>query len=171
MEESLRSIDGLSGVVLHSCFQMTNLLRTAPLIKQAGINAGAVQADLPMPMVDTRDVAAAAAGYLTTPHFTGWQVRDLLGPREYTHREATAILGAAIGRPNLPYVEWPYDVYRQNLLKAGFSASAADTLVQTWVVVNDGPGNTYPARSAHNTTPTTLEAFARETFAPDFSAA
>lgn len=165
LEEALQAIDGLSVVALRSCFHITNLFATIPLIKQAGINAGAVHADLPMPMIAQRDIAAVAAEYLLAPSFSGYQVRDLLGAREYTHREATAILGASIGRPDLPYIELSYEEYGKNLLEIGFSASMADTLAQTWRAVNEGLGNTIPSRrNASNTTPTTLEAVARDTF-------
>ncbi len=170
LEEALRSIDGLSVVALRSCFQMKNHLSTIPLIKRAGINAGALRADLPIPMIASRDIAAVAAEYLLAPSFSGYQVRDLLGAREYTHREATAILGAAIGRPDLPYLESSYEEYRKNLLGMGFSASGADTLVQLFKAVNEGPANTYPSRNASNTTPTTLEEFARDTFVPAYQA-
>jgi len=37
-------------------------------------------------------LTAFAAEYLLAPDVSGYQVRDLLGPRAYTHREATAIL-------------------------------------------------------------------------------
>jgi hypothetical protein len=170
MEESFRSIDGISVVALRSCFHMTNFLRAIPLIKQAGINVGAIHADLPMPMIAARDIAAVAAEYLMVPSFSGHQVRDLLGARSYTQREATLILGAAIGRPELPYIASSYEQYRKNLLEVGFSESSADTLVQTWVAVNDGPGNPSLPRNASNTTPTTLEEFARDTFAPAYQA-
>jgi hypothetical protein len=45
-----------------------------------------------------------------------------------------------------------------------------DPLVQTWVAVNEGPGSTYPLRNASNTTPTTLDEFARDTFIPTYQA-
>ncbi len=170
LEEALRSLDGLAVVALRSCFHMTNHLRTIPLIKRAGINAGAVHADLPLPMIAARDIAAVAATYLLEPNFNGYQVRDLLGARAYTHREATAILGAAIGRPDLPYVESSYEEYRKNLVGMGFSASAAETLVRTWRAVNEGPGNPSPSWDAATTTPTTLEEFARDTFVPAYQA-
>jgi len=170
LEEALRSIDGLAVVALRSCFHMTNHLRTIPLIKKAGINAGAIHADLPLPMIAARDIAAVAADYLMAPTFSGYQVRDLLGARAYTHREATAILGAAIGRLDLPYSESSYEEYRTTLLGMGFSASAAETLVQTWIAVNEGPGSPSPPRNAANTTPTTLEEFARDTFVPAYQA-
>lgn len=170
LEESLQSIDGLSVVALRSCYHMTNFLRTIPLMKQAGINGGAIHADLPMPMIAAHDIAAVAAEYLTTLSFSKYQVHDLLGAREYTHREATSILGAAIGKPDLPYIEWSYEEYQNNLLRMGFSDSGADTLTQTWVAVNDGPGSIYPPRTASNTAPTTLEEFARDTFVPAYQA-
>ena len=170
LEEALRSLDGPAVVALRSCFQMTNHLGAIPLIKRAGINAGALRADLPLPMIASRDIAAVAAEYLLAPSFSGYQVRDLLGPRAYTHREATAILGAAIGRPDLPYIEWSYEESRTNLLGMGFSAGRAETLLQLQTVLNEEPANLYPPRTAANTTPTTLEAFARDTFVPAYQA-
>jgi uncharacterized protein YbjT (DUF2867 family) len=170
LEEALTALHGLAVVALRSCYQMTNHLSAIPLIKRAGINAGAFRADLPMPMIASRDIAAVAAEYLLAPNCTGYQVRDLLGPREYTQREATAILGAAIGRPNLPYIEWSYEEARANLLRAGFSASRADGLLQLQTAINEGRGYTNPPRDAANTAPTTLEAFACDTFAPAYRA-
>jgi len=170
LEESLRSIEGLAVVALRSCFHMTNHLRAIPLIKKAGINAGAVHADLPLPMIAACDIAAVAAAYLMAPSFSGYQVRDLLGARAYTHREATAILGATISRPDLPYIELSYEEYRTSLLERRFSASAAETLGQTWIAVNEGPGNPSLSRDTANTTPTTLEEFARDTFVPAYQA-
>ena len=61
-------------------------------------------------------------------------------------------------------IELSYEQYRTNLLEMGMSESAAETLVQTWRAVNEGPGSTYPPRNVSNTTQTTLEAFARDTF-------
>jgi uncharacterized protein YbjT (DUF2867 family) len=168
LEEALRSIPGLSVVALRSCYQMKNLLGSIPLIRRAGINAGPLRADLPSPMIASCDIAAVAAEYLLAPSFRGYQVRDLLGPRAYTQREATAILGAAIGRPGLAYREVPYEEYRTNLLGMGFSASGAEALVQLFRAVNEGPANTYPPRDTTNTTPTTLEEFVRDTFVPAY---
>jgi uncharacterized protein YbjT (DUF2867 family) len=171
LEEALQRLDGLAVVALRSCFQMTNHLGAIPLIKRAGINAGGFRADLLVPMVAPRDIAAVAAEYLLDPGFSGYQVRDLLGPRDYTPREATAILGAAIGRPELPYVEWSPTEARENLLRSGFSASRADALLQLQATANEGRPTIYPSRSAANTTPTTLEEFAYETFVPAYRAA
>jgi uncharacterized protein YbjT (DUF2867 family) len=171
LEEALQRLDGLAVVALRSCFQMTNHLGAIPLIRRAGINAGGFRADLPVPMIAPRDIAAVAAEYLMDPRFRGYRVRDLLGPRNYTPREATAILGAAIGRPDLPYVEWSPAESRENLLGVGFSASRADALLQLQATLNAGQPTIYPPRSAANTTPTSLEEFACDTFVPAYCAA
>ena len=94
----------------------------------------------------------------------------MLGPRDYTQREATAILGAAVGRPDLPYIEWSYQEAREKMLLAGFSVGRADALLDLQMAINEGRGYTTLPRDAANTTPTTLEAFACETFAPAYRA-
>jgi hypothetical protein len=50
--------------------------------KQEGINSDSVQADLPIPMVATRDIADAAATALKSRDWNGVVVRELLGPRD-----------------------------------------------------------------------------------------
>lgn len=54
-------------------------------------------------MVATTDIAAVAAQLLDGDDPTGRRVRYVLGPRDITLVEASAILGDAIGRPELPY--------------------------------------------------------------------
>jgi hypothetical protein len=102
------------------------------------------------------------------PTFDGYIVRELLGPRDYTHREATAILGAAIGKPDLAYVEFSYEDFRKGLLGAGFSASVADAYVEMYTAFNDGRVQSTMSHDTSSTTPTTLEEFSREVFAPAY---
>jgi uncharacterized protein YbjT (DUF2867 family) len=169
-EERLQAIPGLSVVALRPTLFMEDQLASIPLIRSAGINGSAARADVALAMIATRDIAAVAAEYLLAPTFEGYMVRDLLGPRDYTHREATAILGAAIGKPDLAYVELSYEDFRQGLLRAGFSASAADAYVEMYTAINAGRMQSIVRRNALNTTPITLEAFAREVFAPAYEA-
>jgi hypothetical protein len=122
-------------------------------------------------MVATRDVAAIAADYLRAPTFEGYTARALLGPRDYTYRQTTTILGSAIGIPDLAYVAFPYEGFRHGLLQAGFSASGADALAELMTAFNEGHIQKTVSRDGSNTTPTTLEDFARDVFAPAFYAA
>jgi uncharacterized protein YbjT (DUF2867 family) len=166
-EERLDKVAGLNVVHLRAGYFMENQLGSIGVIKNAGINGSAVKADVPVPMVATRDIAAVAADYLTKLEFKGRTVRYVLGPKDYTMTEATRILGAAIGKPDLKYVEFPEADFRKGLAGAGFSSNLADLFVEMSRGLSTGliRGE---ARSKANTTPTTLEEFAKTTFAPAF---
>jgi uncharacterized protein YbjT (DUF2867 family) len=168
-EELLKALPGLSVVAVRSAYYMENFFSSIPMIKNGGINGSAIRADVTLPMSSTRDVAALAAGYLRVPTFKGFSVHDVLGPRDYTFREATTIIGTAIGKPDLPYVEFSYEDFRKGLLTAGVSASMADVLVDSSRAFNEGRIQRTVKRTPANTTPTTLESFARESFAPAFT--
>lgn len=169
-EELLKSVPDLSAVVLRPTSFMENFLYSIPLIKSAGINGGAVRGDVDLALIATKDIAAVAAQYLEAPTFEADIVRELLGPRDYTFREATSILGAAIAKPDLQYVDFSYEDYRNSLVEAGFSASVADAYVEMESAINDGLIQGTINRNESNTTPTTLEEFARESFAPAYQA-
>jgi uncharacterized protein YbjT (DUF2867 family) len=169
-EEMLKSIPGLSVVALRPAFFMENHLGSIHLMKSAGINGSAIGADVALAMIATRDIAAVASEYLIAPSFAGYAVRELLGPRDYTLREATSILGAAIGKPDLAYVKSSYEDFHRGLLGAGFSASAADALVEMYAAFNEGRIQGTVSRNASNTTPTTLDEFARKVFARAYQA-
>jgi uncharacterized protein YbjT (DUF2867 family) len=120
-----------------------------------------------MAMVATRDIAAAAAGLLVDPSFSGQRARELQGPRDYTMQEVTTILGAAVGRPDLKYVQFSETDFVQALQAAGFSPAAAALFAEMSEALNSGLIKPQP-RTRETTTPTTLEEFAREVFAPAF---
>ena len=164
----LRRLPDVSVLSLRPAFFMENLLPAMHGIKRTGIMSSAHRADLATPMVATRDIAAAAAEALRRADFTGYVSRELLGAKDYTFREATAVLGASVGKPELPYVQCSYQEFRGNFVRAGMSDSAADFHVELARVFNEVP--TGVARSAANSTATNLEAFAREVFAPAFLA-
>jgi len=115
-------------------------------------------------------VAPIAAKYLATLDFQGRNVRYLNGARDYTMTEITRILGASIGRPHLKYVQFPDAVFRKGLLGAGLTPNAADFAIAINRGIDSGVVKA-EARSASNTTQTTVEEFAKTTFAPAFNAA
>jgi uncharacterized protein YbjT (DUF2867 family) len=168
LEARLQARGDFSTVVLRAAFLMENLLGAIPLVRAAGIHAGPLRGDVPLAMVAKRDVADAAAALLVAPSFEGHGVRALLGPRDYTHGEVTSILGAAIGRPELPYVQVPMEAFRDAIVGSGASASMAQALVEMFAAFEAGSIQALASRDAASTTPTTLETFARDTFAPMF---
>lgn len=167
-ENRLKEMAGLSVVVLKPMFYMENHLAFVPMIRHAGITGGAIRADLPVPMIATRDVAKRAVECFQDWTFTGYSEQHLLGPRDYTFREASSVLGAAIGMADLPYVEFPPEDAKAGLIGAGFSASAAAAFLDMASAMNDGRISAGVPRDATNTTDTTLDAFARDTFAPAY---
>jgi uncharacterized protein YbjT (DUF2867 family) len=168
LEQLLDDIGDLNAVYLRPVWFMENFIYTIGLIKAVGINGSAVKPDVSFPTVATSDIAAVAADYLQTLSFEGRHVRYLNGPRDYTMAEVTRILGASIGKPGLRYAQFPDPVMRKGLISStGMSANAADIVIETNHGINTRRLNA-ESRSPLNTTPTTLEEFARTTFAPRF---
>jgi uncharacterized protein YbjT (DUF2867 family) len=170
LEKRLESVRGLHVLHLRPTYFMENHLFGIGLIKGQGIYGSPLKADVAFAQVATRDIGVAAAEALREAAFTGHSVRELLGPRDYSMREATRILGAAIGKADLPYVEFPYDATRQALTGMGFSADVAAKFVEMYDGFNTGRVKPTQGRGPSTTTPTTLEQLAKDTFAPAFKA-
>jgi uncharacterized protein YbjT (DUF2867 family) len=167
----LDEITDLDAVYLRPVWFMENFLWNIGLIKAAGINGLAIKPDVPFPAVATKDIAVVAANYLRSLTFEGRHIHYLSGPRDYTMTEVTRILGASVGKPDLKYVQFPDAVMRKGLISSGgLSPNAADLLIEINHGMNSRRLNAEP-RSTQATTPTTLEEFARTTFAPQFHAA
>lgn len=170
-EQLLDGIEDLNAVYLRPVWFMENFLWNIGLIKTTGINGLAIKPDVPFPAIATPDIAAVVAEYLEALAFEGRHVRYLNGPRDYTMAEVTRILGASIDRPDLKYVQFPDPVMRKGLISSGgLSPNAADLAIE----INHGISTRRlhaEQRSTLNTTPTTLEEFARTTFAPAFRTA
>ena len=167
LEQALSAVGGLNLVCLRPAYFMENHLAGIGLIKQQGINGNPLLPERAIPQVATRDIAAAAAELLRAGQFTGKSVRYLLGPRDYTPVEASAILGRAIGKPGLPFVRFEPAAARQGLITAGVAPRVADLFVEMYAAMNEQ--RIVPeTRSPANTTATTRERFASDTFAPAF---
>jgi uncharacterized protein YbjT (DUF2867 family) len=165
LEESLDHV-GISELVhLRGAFFMQNHLQGLPLVHQKGIYAWAFRPDRPMPMVAAQDVGELAAAILTEDAFRQPRVREVLGPRDYTMAQATTVLGTAIDKPDLSYVQLSYADARAGMIQAGVSSSFADAVMLTARSFNDGDVWAQEERSPLNTTRTTLEQFAEEDYA------
>lgn len=162
-EQRLDALEGLDLLHLRPGSFMENLLPLAGAVAAAGILPGMESPDARIPMVATADIAAVAARELVTPRHRG--VLVLHAPRHVTMREAAAAVGAAIGRPDLPYVQTTAEETKAQLREQGFSADAADQLEALSAWLSTSPLASVTAAPAE-VQPTTVEAFARERFAP-----
>jgi len=169
-EKKLAAVTGLNALFLRPAFFMENFLMAIGLIHSMGFIGNGMKADSKMPMIAARDIGRKAAERLLARDFSGVQIQELLGPRDYTQEEAARILGAEIGKPKLSYQRFPAFLVEQALKQMGIPAKTAALMSEMNEAFNDGLTNPLEARSEKNTTLTTLETFAKEVFAPAYNA-
>jgi uncharacterized protein YbjT (DUF2867 family) len=168
METKLNQIEGLNALHLRAGYFMENTLPQAGVIQSFGMMAGPVDAEVPLPMIATKDVGAAAADALLKLDFNGKQTQELQGQRNLNYNEAAKIIGEGIGKPGLAYVRLPEDQVIQALSSMGMSKHVATLIVEMANAINRGYVKTLEPRSAKNTTPTSFEQFVREAFVPAY---
>ncbi len=171
LEQRLSAVKGAAVLHLRPGYFLENHLGAVGIVKQMGILGSALRADLPMQMIATRDIAEVAARRLAALDFQGQGALELMGPRDVTMAEVARAVGRAVGKPDLPYVQFPYDEARKGMVGAGLRPDMADLYVEMSRGFNDGTIRPTQPRSPATTTPTTVERFAEETFAPAFRAA
>ncbi|OGX82173.1 NmrA family NAD(P)-binding protein [Hymenobacter coccineus] len=170
-EERLNGLAGLQVAHLRPAYFMDNLLAQINLIKRMGSAGSATRPGVRLPMVATKDIATKAAELLGADSFENHSAHYLLGPRDYSMQEATAILGQAIGQPELRYVQFSYDQARQGLLQTGMSESMVNLMEGMVRAGNENREVKPSVRTPASTTPTTLEEFAQTMFVPAFQQA
>jgi uncharacterized protein YbjT (DUF2867 family) len=168
LEKKLQSIDGLNVLSLRCGYFMENLLPQIGVIQSLGFMAGSIRIDVPLPMIATSDIGAAAAESLAKLDFVGMQTRELLGARHVTFAEAAKIIGAEIGKPDLAYRQVSASILKPAMMRMGMSSDMVDLHLEMADALNTGHMKSQEARSARNTTATTLETFVAEVFAPAY---
>jgi len=161
-ERRLRSLAGTNVLILRPGSFFDNFHAALGLIKHEGILGDSVGPDVPLPMIAARDVAGVAAAALRARDWSGVVVRELLGPRDLTHAEVARIVGERIGKPDLPYVQLPYDEMAGALTRAGCSESYAALYVEMTRALNERRIRSPEGRRPENSTPTRFEDFAQE---------
>jgi uncharacterized protein YbjT (DUF2867 family) len=168
VERRLERVPGLNVLFLRAGYFMENTLPQVDAIKNFGVMAGPVKADAVLPMIATKDIGAAAAEALLKLDFSGHQTRELLGQRGLTYPEVAKIIGAAIGKPELAYLQAPKEQVPSILGSIGFSQDFTQYFLEMCDGINDGRVAALEPRSAKNTTPTSFEIFVKEVFIPAY---
>jgi len=167
-EKKLNAITGLNVLHLRPGYFMENTLGQVGAIKGFGKAAGPLRGDLKLPMIATRDIGQAAADALLKLDFKGQQTRELLGHRDLSYNEATAIIAKAIHDADLQYVHLPNEQIQPMLVQMGMSTNSADLILEMCGALNSGYMKALEPRTAKNTTPTSFETFVAEEFVPLF---
>ncbi|HTR28629.1 MAG TPA: NmrA family NAD(P)-binding protein [Puia sp.] len=105
-----------------------NLLSFIPVIKSGGAIVSNYDGDDKEPWVAPVDIATAIARTITQP-FTGRTVQYIASD-ELSPNEVAAILGAAIGKPDLKWVAIPDEQLLSGMLASGMNAGVASGLVE-----------------------------------------
>ncbi len=170
LEEILNRIAGLNVVHLRAGYFMENTLGQAAAIHAMGKTAGPLRGDLKLPMIAARDIGSVAAELLTALDFSGKQTRELLGQRDLSMDEATAVIGKAIENPDLKYVQLPGEQMQPIFIQMGMSPNVASLILEMAEALNSGHMRALEQRSSRNTTSTSFETFVKEEFLPVYRA-
>jgi hypothetical protein len=82
--------------------------------------------------------------------------------------EATAVIARGIGKPDLRYEQLPYEQMQQGLEQMGMKPKKAAVYIEMFKAINAGVLAAQEPRSRENTTPTSLETFVQDVFAPAY---
>ena len=167
-EEKLNAITGLNVLHLRAAYFMENNLAAIGMIQGMGIFGHALLPDLKLPMIATRDVGDYAAQRLLDLDFSGKQTRELLGERDLSMTEVTAVIAGAIGKPDLCYAQFTYDQIQQALEQMGMPPKKAAVYVEMFKAINTGVLAAREPRSPENSTPTSFEKFVQDVFTPAY---
>ncbi len=162
-EKRLNDLPNVDVQHLRPSYFMENLIGQMDIIKNMNIMGSPLAANKSFPLIATADIAKVAAEKLEHPNWTGKTVQPLLGPKDYNMEEVTSALAKAIGKPELPYYQFPHDQAKENMVKRGWKENVAEAVIGMNQGINEGVFN-YEKRDVASTTPTSIEEFANKTF-------
>jgi uncharacterized protein YbjT (DUF2867 family) len=168
LEQKMNKIAGLNVLHLRPAGFMENLFMSIEPLKSMGMLPGPLPGDRLMPMIATRDIGNYAAERLHARDFSGNGVQELHGQRDVSMKEVATIVGNAIGKPNLGYMQVPFMMLEPAMVQNGMSRDIAALLIEMWKSAISGVMKPLEPRNAKNTTPTSIEQFVNEVFAPAY---
>ncbi len=160
VEQRLNKLRNLNVVHLRAAYFMENFLFSLNLIKTRNIIGTPLRKDLKIPMIDTADIAEFATRLLLRLDFGAHSTRELMGPGDISMEEATRIIGKAIGKEDLSYVQFTYEQAEEAMIAMGLSKAVVQSLSEMDRALNEGLIQLQEKRGAGNTTPTSFEQFA-----------
>jgi uncharacterized protein YbjT (DUF2867 family) len=168
LEQKLNQIADANVLHLRAGYFMENTLPQAAAIRTMGSAVGPVRPDLKLPIIATRDIGTAASHALLGLAFRGKQTQELHGQRDLDYTEAATIIGQAVGKPHLGYIQAPDNQIRAAMVQMGMSDNLAGLILEMAAALNAGHMRALEPRTASNTTPTKFETFVAETFVPAY---
>jgi uncharacterized protein YbjT (DUF2867 family) len=165
--------DLLSGVTHYRALAnpsfMDNTLRAVPTILADGTISSATSPDRALPLVATRDIAAAGAELLLDRSWTGFAEVPLLGPEDLSGTAMAAVVADVLGLP-VRYEQVDAAALESAVLARGASPAMARAMADMARAKDQGLDEGV-ARTTRNSTPTSFHQWCTETLKPAIDAA
>jgi uncharacterized protein YbjT (DUF2867 family) len=162
-EQALNNLEGVSILHLRPAYFYTNFFGSLEMIRHMNILGGNIgAADSTLVMVAPADIAAVAADALQRLDFTGHSIRYVVSD-ERTGAEVASVLGAAVGKPELPWVLFSDEQTLGAMQQAGLPQEIARNYVELGVAMRTGKLSAhYSQHRGESRGNTKLEDFARQ---------
>ena len=115
-----------------------NLYGQLPLLRTHGILSGNLAPDDANVWVAPADIAAAAAEELTRATAAGQRYVRYVASDEVTYAELAATIGAAIGKPDLPWVQVADEQLADSLAGVGMQPAIARQMAEMYAAIHTG---------------------------------
>jgi uncharacterized protein YbjT (DUF2867 family) len=166
-EQALNELAGVNILHLRPGYFYTNLLASIPMVKGMNILGSNIsKATDKIILTHPEDIADVAADELLNLRFTGHAVRYIASD-ERTGVDVAKALGAAVGKPDLPYVEFNDDDTLNGLKSAGLPEEVAKNYTEMGHALRTGA----MVEDYHKNPPQQLGQTKLEAFAQQFAAA
>jgi len=137
VEQALNELEGVNVLHLRPGFFYYNFLNNIGLIKQHGIIGGNYGVDSTLVLAHTNDIAKVAGDALLSLSFTGKTVQYIASDEKKTS-EIAAVLGKAIGKPELPWIDFTDADTLGAMIGAGLTEEMAKNYTEMGVAVRTG---------------------------------
>lgn len=136
IEEIYKQLSNVAITFLRAGYFYTNFFNDIPLIKNAGIQGSNFSAATKLPLVHPQDIAAAAAEELqktASGHAVRYIVSDYVSAADVAKN-----FGSAIGKPELPWIEFTDEQALQGMTGAGVPQEIAELYTEMGVAIREG---------------------------------
>ncbi len=164
VEKALNELEDVNVKHLRPGFFYPNFLGNIGMIKHMGIIGGNYGEGTKLAIVHTNDIAEAAAEELVALSFTGKSVRYVISDEKTTY-EVAAILGSAIGKPELPWINFKDEDTISGMVQAGLPQDIAENYAEMGAAMRSGE----MASDFNNHRPEVFGKTKLEAFAPVFA--
>lgn len=161
-EQAMNSLEGVNVKHLRPGFFFYNFFGNIGMIRHMGIIGGNYGAGARMALVHPDDIAEVAAAELSALDFEGKTIRYIVGDIKTTD-EIASVLGAAIGKPDLKWVDFTDEDTMGALQQNGLPADIAKNYAEMGAAMRSGEmASEYNAQKSFTFEKTKLEHFSKQ---------